>query len=69
MVAGQPWIAGSANSCGCGATRYWVELSDYYWQKKSPEQVTADLVILLNHYLPAWKKQQVMLIGFLLVPR
>lgn len=41
----------------------WNSLT-YYWQKKSPEQVTADLVILLNHYLPAWKKQQVMLIGF-----
>ena len=41
----------------------WNSLT-YYWKKKRPEQVTADLVILLDHYLPAWKKQQVMLIGF-----
>ena len=41
----------------------WNSLT-YYWKKKRPEQVTADLEMLLKHYLPAWKKQQVMLIGF-----
>ena len=29
----------------------WNSLT-YYWKKKSPEQVTADLTSLLEHYLP-----------------
>jgi len=41
----------------------WNSLT-YYWKKKSPEQVTADLTSLLEHYLPLWKKEKVMLIGF-----
>ena len=41
----------------------WNSLT-YYWKKKSPEQVTSDLTTLLEHYLPLWKKEKVMLIGF-----
>ncbi|GFE78535.1 virulence protein [Steroidobacter agaridevorans] len=36
----------------------------YFWKKRTPESTAADVDRLLRHYLSAWKKQSVVLIGF-----
>ena len=36
----------------------------YFWKKRTPESTAADIDRLLRHYLVAWKKQSVLLIGF-----
>ena len=36
----------------------------YFWKEKSPEQTTADLERVLDYYLKAWKKKQVILLGY-----
>ncbi len=41
----------------------WNSLT-YYWTKKTPQQVTDDLVRILDRYGPRWQKRQVLLIGF-----
>lgn len=36
----------------------------YFWKARTPESTAADVDRLLRHYLSAWKKQSVLLIGF-----
>ncbi|WP_129641353.1 virulence factor family protein [Peristeroidobacter agariperforans] len=36
----------------------------YFWKARTPESTAADVDRLLGHYLNAWKKQSVVLIGF-----
>lgn len=41
----------------------WNSLT-YYWKKKNPQQVTDDLVQIMDRYGSRWQKRQVLLIGF-----
>ena len=41
----------------------WSTLT-YFWHKKTPEQVTADLLDLLDHYRQRWPNRTWVLIGF-----
>jgi len=36
----------------------------YFWSQKTPEQTAADLGRIMRHYLAAWNKQRVILIGY-----
>jgi len=36
----------------------------YLWDPKDPDQAGRDLEAILRHYLPAWKKTRVVLIGY-----
>ncbi|HEY0683346.1 MAG TPA: AcvB/VirJ family lysyl-phosphatidylglycerol hydrolase [Steroidobacter sp.] len=36
----------------------------YFWTKRTPESTAADVDRLVRHYLAAWKKRSVLLIGF-----
>jgi type IV secretory pathway VirJ component len=36
----------------------------YFWKPRTPEGTAADMDRLLRHYLSAWKKRSVLLIGF-----
>jgi type IV secretory pathway VirJ component len=36
----------------------------YFWKARTPQSAAADVDRLLRHYLSAWKKQSVLLIGF-----
>lgn len=36
----------------------------YFWNRKTPETAATDLARILRHYLAAWKKTQVLLIGY-----
>ncbi|HHO2162348.1 TPA: AcvB/VirJ family lysyl-phosphatidylglycerol hydrolase, partial [Aeromonas hydrophila] len=41
----------------------WSSLT-YYWKKKDPQQVTADLVRILDDYQSRWGRQRWLLVGF-----
>src|SRR5688500_16960505 len=36
----------------------------YFWKKRTPESTAVDVDRLMRHYLAAWKKRSVLLIGF-----
>ncbi|MGC1727844.1 MAG: AcvB/VirJ family lysyl-phosphatidylglycerol hydrolase, partial [Steroidobacteraceae bacterium] len=36
----------------------------YFWTERTPEATTRDVVRLLRHYLTAWNKQRVLLVGY-----
>jgi type IV secretory pathway VirJ component len=36
----------------------------YFWTARTPEQAAKDLERILGHYLPAWKSQRALLIGY-----
>jgi type IV secretory pathway VirJ component len=36
----------------------------YFWTQRTPAQTTADVARVLRHYLAAWNKQHVLLIGY-----
>jgi type IV secretory pathway VirJ component len=36
----------------------------YFWTERTPEETTRDVVRLLRHYLAAWNKQRVLLVGY-----
>lgn len=36
----------------------------YFWKRRTPEEVTADVQRTLHHYLDAWDKREVILIGY-----
>ncbi len=36
----------------------------YFWTRKTPEIAAADLVRILRHYLAAWHKERVVLVGY-----
>lgn len=41
-----------------------VDSLRYFWSQKTPEQVAADLEVILRHYQKAWGRPQVILIGY-----
>ena len=41
----------------------WDSLS-YFWKARQPDEVALDLERVLRHYLAAWKKDRIVLIGF-----
>jgi type IV secretory pathway VirJ component len=36
----------------------------YFWSARTPEQTAQDVARILRHYLSAWNKQQVLLVGY-----
>jgi type IV secretory pathway VirJ component len=36
----------------------------YFWKQRTPEETAADVARILRHYLSAWHKQRVLLIGY-----
>lgn len=36
----------------------------YFWKKRTPEESAHDLELIITHYLAAWDKSQVILIGY-----
>jgi type IV secretory pathway VirJ component len=36
----------------------------YFWSPRTPEQTAQDVARILRHYLSAWNKQQVLLVGY-----
>lgn len=36
----------------------------YFWTQKSPEQTTADILILINHYMELFKANRIYLVGY-----
>jgi type IV secretory pathway VirJ component len=36
----------------------------YFWHARTPEQTSADLERVLRHYLAAWKRERVLLVGY-----
>jgi type IV secretory pathway VirJ component len=36
----------------------------YFWSERSPEQTASDVARLMRHYLVAWGKQRVLLVGY-----
>jgi type IV secretory pathway VirJ component len=36
----------------------------YFWRAHTPEQTSADLARVLRHYLTAWKRERVLLVGY-----
>jgi type IV secretory pathway VirJ component len=36
----------------------------YFWNPRTPDSAAADLEAILAHYLPRWKKERVLLIGY-----
>jgi type IV secretory pathway VirJ component len=45
------------------STVSWDSLS-YFWKARSPAEASTDLARVMRHYLKAWDKQRVILIGF-----
>ncbi|MDH4065214.1 MAG: virulence factor family protein [Acidobacteriota bacterium] len=41
----------------------WSSL-EYYWTPRSPEQASADLVRIVNHYTETWKRSRVIVVGY-----
>jgi type IV secretory pathway VirJ component len=37
---------------------------EYFWTERTPDETTRDVVRLLRHYLAAWNKQRVLLVGY-----
>ena len=41
----------------------WSSL-DYYWSPRTPERASADLARIVEHYTAAWKRPQVIVVGY-----
>ncbi|MEO8502286.1 MAG: AcvB/VirJ family lysyl-phosphatidylglycerol hydrolase [Acidobacteriota bacterium] len=41
-----------------------VSSLQYFWTRRTPDGAAADLVRVLRHYLSAWKRQRIVLIGY-----
>jgi type IV secretory pathway VirJ component len=41
-----------------------VDSLRYFWSEKPPEQIAADLDLLLDHYREAWQRPDVVLVGY-----
>ena len=41
-----------------------VDSLRYFWSEKTPEQVAADLDLIMDHYRDAWQRPDVLLIGY-----
>ena len=41
-----------------------VSSLQYFWTRRTPDGAADDLVRVLRHYLPAWKRQRIVLIGY-----
>ena len=64
-------------AAGPGSTRSWPRASPprgvptvglnslkYFWSERTPEETARDVARVLRHYLAAWHKQRVLLIGY-----
>ena len=36
----------------------------YFWKQRTPEEAARDVARILRHYLSAWNKQRVLLVGY-----
>lgn len=41
-----------------------VDSLRYFWSEKSPEQIAADLDLIMDHYRDAWQRPDVVLVGY-----
>lgn len=41
-----------------------VDSMRYFWTRRSPDAAAADLAVTARHYMTAWRKPRVMLVGF-----
>lgn len=41
-----------------------LDALSYFWKKKSPEQATADISSIVNHYLQEWHRKSFILLGY-----
>ncbi|HEV7519265.1 MAG TPA: AcvB/VirJ family lysyl-phosphatidylglycerol hydrolase, partial [Thermoanaerobaculia bacterium] len=49
---------------GAGMSVVALDTLSYFWQPRTPESTTADIVRILDHYLAAWKAESALLIGY-----
>ncbi len=55
-------VSGQLQAAGCPVVG-WSTLT-YFWQRRTPDEVTADLVRILDHYEQQWPQRQLVLVGF-----
>lgn len=55
-------IAGRLQAKGIPAVG--VDSLRYFWSEKPPEQIAADLDLILDHYVSAWQRPDVVLVGY-----
>ena len=41
-----------------------IDCLRYFWKKRTPQQVSADLEDAIRHYLTAWSKRRMLLVGY-----
>ena len=41
-----------------------VDSLRYFWSEKTPEQIAADLGLIIDHYREAWQRPDVVLVGY-----
>jgi type IV secretory pathway VirJ component len=54
----------SAELAGKGISVAALSSVRYFWQARTPEQSAADVARLIDHFLPVWQAQRVLLIGY-----
>ncbi len=54
----------SARLAASGISTVGWDSLGYYWKARSPAEAAGDLVRIIRHYLGAWHKERVILIGF-----
>jgi len=69
MLSGDGGWAGidrevGAQLAGRGVPVVGVSTLKYFWQRRSPEESTADMSRLLRHYLATWKAERIVLVGY-----
>ncbi|KFF13198.1 hypothetical protein IW20_18040 [Flavobacterium hydatis] len=47
-----------------GAPVVGLDALKYFWQKKSPEETTADILRIIEAYSEEWKKEKIILVGY-----
>lgn len=55
-------IAGRLQQKGIPAVG--VDSLRYFWSEKTPEQIAADLAVIMGHYREAWQRPDVLLVGY-----
>ena len=69
LVSGDGGWAGldqelAARLAAAGVPTVALNSLQYFWSPRTPEQTAADVARVLRHYLAAWNKQRVLLIGY-----
>jgi type IV secretory pathway VirJ component len=54
----------AAELAGRGLPVVGLSTLKYYWQPRTPEQSALDLARVMRHYLAAWKRSRVLLVGY-----